>query len=75
LVFIAQILAYFQLQGQFIFPWAKKNLIFMVLLGLPISYIYWSSNEAVIRFENLVAVGFICKIDRHPANLRILPTA
>jgi hypothetical protein len=40
LIFIAQILAYFQLQGQFMFPWAKKNIIFMILLGLPISYIY-----------------------------------
>jgi len=51
LVFIAQILAYFQLQGQFIFPWAKKNLIFMVLLGLPISYIY-------IKFTKYCAAAF-----------------
>ena len=42
LIFIAQILAYFQLQGQF---------IFMDLLGLPISYIY-------IKFTKYCAAAF-----------------
>ena len=39
LVIIAQVLAYFQLQGQFISPWIKNNPMATSLLGLPISYI------------------------------------
>jgi hypothetical protein len=51
LVFIAQILAYFQLQGQFMFPWVKKNPIFISLLGVPISYI-------LIKFTKYCADAF-----------------
>jgi len=51
LVFIAQTMAYFQLQGQFMFPWAKKNIFIMTLLGLPISYFY-------IKFTKYCADAF-----------------
>lgn len=37
LVFIAQIGAYFQLQSQFIWTWAKENPFMMALTGIPIS--------------------------------------
>ena len=39
LIFIAQILAYFQLQGQFMLPWIKKNPLIISLFGFPISYL------------------------------------
>lgn len=49
--FIAQTLAYFQLQGQFIFPWMKNNPLVMSLLGLPISLL-------LIKFTKYTADGF-----------------
>lgn len=39
LVTIGQILAYIQLQGQFIWKWAERNTLMMILLGLPISFL------------------------------------
>jgi hypothetical protein len=51
LVLLAQILAYFQLQGQFISPWIKNNASLMSLLGLPISYL-------LIKFTKYSTLGF-----------------
>ena len=50
-VFVAQVIAYFQLQGQFIFPWVKKNTFLMSLVGLPISFLF-------IKFTKYCAQGF-----------------
>jgi len=45
LITIGQILAYFQLQGQFISTWFKNNPFIVSLLGFPISYILIKSTE------------------------------
>jgi len=45
LLTFAQILVYFQLQGQFMFDWFKKNPILLSFLGFPISYILIKSTE------------------------------
>jgi len=36
---IVQVLTYFQLQGQFMSEWIKKNQLLMSIGGIPISYI------------------------------------
>ncbi len=51
LVFVAQILAYFQLQGQFMSDWMKNNPIVISLLGFPISYL-------LIQFTKYCAKAF-----------------
>ena len=37
LIFLAQILAYFQTQGQFFLTWAKEHPLIMSITGIPIS--------------------------------------
>lgn len=51
LVFIAQSMSYFQLQGQFLHPWFKSNTFILSLLGIPISFI-------LIKFTKVCADGF-----------------
>jgi hypothetical protein len=51
LVFVAQVLAYFQLHGQFIWPWMKNNIFITSLLGFPISYL-------LIKYTKYCADGF-----------------
>ena len=52
LVVVAQILAYFQLQGQFIFPWFKKNPMLISLFGFPISYLLIKYTEFSVQGFN-----------------------
>lgn len=44
IIIIAQTLTYFQLQGQFIWDWAKHNSLLLALFGFPISifFIYFT---------------------------------
>lgn len=51
LVTIGQILAYFQLQGQFMSSWLKNNPFIVSLMGFPISYI-------LIKFTEYSAESF-----------------
>ena len=51
LVLLAQVLAYFQLQGQFISPWIINNTALVSLLGFPISYL-------LIKFTKYSTLGF-----------------
>ena len=51
LVFVAQTLSYFQLQGQFLHPWMKNNPIVLSFLGFPISLL-------LINFTKYCADGF-----------------
>jgi len=51
LVTIGQILAYFQLQGQFMSSWLKNNPLVVSLMGFPISYI-------LIKFTEYCAESF-----------------
>jgi hypothetical protein len=39
LIIIAQVMAYFQLQSQFIWTWAKQNPLLISLIGWPISIV------------------------------------
>ena len=45
LLTIGQILAYFQLQGQFMSNWFKNNPLIVSFSGLPISYILIKSTQ------------------------------
>jgi len=48
----AQLLTFLQLQGRWKFEWAKENPWWMVLLGLPISYLFMASvQHMVTHFE------------------------
>ena len=49
---IAQFLTFVQLQGRWKFEWAKEHPYWMMLLGLPISYMFMTSvNYMVTYFE------------------------
>ena len=46
----AQFLTFLQLQGRWKFEWAKENPWWMVLLGLPISYLFMSSVKYMVEY-------------------------
>lgn len=37
---LGQVMTYYQLNGQFIWPWFKRNPLFLALFGIPISLIF-----------------------------------
>ena len=47
IVVIAQIIAFFQLQGQSKWIWAKDNPFILMFLGLPISFLYIKSTGLI----------------------------
>ena len=47
LIVIAQILSFLQLQSQSKFQWAKDNSFIMMLLGLPIGYLFINSTRLI----------------------------
>jgi len=52
LYLIGQLIAYWQLNGQFIWEWFKKNPVWIALMGFPISYIYlYATKYTVNGFE------------------------
>ena len=53
---LVQILTWFQLNGQFIWPWFKNNVLILCLFGLPISWLY---IEATI-ISLLLATLLVC---------------
>ena len=58
LVIIGQIGAYFQLQSQFIWPWAKNNIFIVALAGVPISVILiWFTHYCSLYFGGQVWPG------------------
>jgi len=58
LVIIGQIGAYFQLQSQFIWPWAKNNIFVVALAGVPISVILiWFTHYCSLYFGGQVWPG------------------
>jgi len=47
IVVIAQVIAFFQLQGQSRWLWAKENAFILMFLGLPISFLYIKSTGLI----------------------------
>lgn len=45
---IAQLLTFIQLQGRFKYSWMKDNPHIMVLLGIPISYLFMASVKFMV---------------------------
>ena len=50
LIIIAQIMSFLQLQSQNKFQWAKDNPLIMMLLGLPIGYLFINSTRLINDF-------------------------
>ena len=52
LYLVGQLITYWQLNGQFIWEWAKKNPLLLSCLGIPISLIFiWATKYTVSGFE------------------------
>ena len=53
--FIGQIMTYYQLNGQFIWPWFKRNPLTLALFGIPISLVFiWATRHTVEAFGGLM---------------------
>ena len=58
LFFISNIIIWFQVNGQFIWPWAKDHPGTMALLGFPISYILIIATKFIVDgFDGLLWPG------------------
>ena len=55
---LVQIIAWFQLNGQFFSSWFKDNVFFLCLLGIPISWLYIEATRlGFIAFDGLIWPG------------------
>ena len=53
-----QIMTWFQLNGQFIWPWFKNNVFLLCLLGIPISWLYIEATRlGFIAFDGVIWPG------------------
>ena len=58
LYFLTHIIIWFQVNGQFVWPWAKENPMLMALLGFPISYILIIATKFIVAgFDGLLWPG------------------
>ena len=58
LYFITHIIIWFQVNGQFVWPWAKENPWTMALLGFPISYVLIIATKYIVTgFDGLLWPG------------------
>ena len=58
LFFIGQLLVWFQLNGQFAWKWFDKNVFFLSLIGVPISYLFIIATKYVVAgFDGLLWPG------------------
>ena len=48
--FLAQILTFFQLQGQLKYEFFKNNTILIAFMGIPISYLFMLSVQNLIKY-------------------------
>jgi hypothetical protein len=56
--FVAHIIVWFQLNGQFKWDWFKNNEWVLALCGIPISFLYlWGTKYAVNGFDGLLWPG------------------
>ena len=52
---LVQIITWFQLNGQFVWPWFKNNVFILCLLGIPISWLYIEGTRiGFIAFDGLI---------------------
>lgn len=52
---IAQLVIWFQLNGQFLWPWFKRNDLLVSCLGIPISYFFLlGTRHGVAAFDGLL---------------------
>ncbi len=52
---IGQMMTYYQLNGQFILPWFKRNPLVLALFGIPISLIFiLATKHTVTAFEGIM---------------------
>ena len=55
---LVQIVTWFQLNGQFVWPWFKNNMLLVCLMGIPISWFYIEATRyGFIAFEGLIWPG------------------
>ena len=55
---LVQIVTWFQLNGQFVWPWFKNNVFLLCLLGIPISWLYILATKwGFIAFDGLIWPG------------------
>ena len=55
---LVQIVTWFQLNGQFVWPWFKNNVFLLCLMGIPISYLYIIATKwGFIAFDGLIWPG------------------
>ena len=58
LFFISHIIIWFQVNGQFIWCWAKENPMLMSILGFPISYVLIIATKYIVAgFDGLLWPG------------------
>jgi hypothetical protein len=58
ILFIAQAIAWIQINGQFIWPWMKDHMFIVSLLGVPISYLLMvATNYAYVGMDGRVWPG------------------
>ena len=56
--FIVQVITWFQLNGQFVWPWFKNNMLLVCLMGIPISWFYIEATRyGFIAFEGVLWPG------------------
>ena len=56
--FTVQVITWFQLNGQFVWPWFKNNVFLLCLMGVPISWLYIEATRmGFIAFEGLIWPG------------------
>ena len=52
---LVQIMTWFQLNGQFVWPWFKNNIFLLCLFGVPISWLYIEATRlGFIAFDELI---------------------
>ena len=58
LFFVTHIIIWFQVNGQFIWCWAKENPLLMSILGFPISYVLIIATKFIVAgFDGLLWPG------------------
>ena len=58
LFLLSHIIIWFQVNGQFVWPWAKDNPLLMSLMGFPISYLLIMATKYIVEgFNGLLWPG------------------